>query len=277
MTHRRSPVRVATALAIAFCATLGAASCSSNDTEEVTTSPAPAPTAPAATQPATTASPTIAETTAAPATTEAAPKRSTFDGDGPFDAGPYRATRTFGPRFGIDLELPADGLYGSDSTGDLTIALDAMAAQTLVMVLDLEASVMMPPVLDDAQIEDLDYMLSVSSATPDDLLAWFTERPGVSAVGPAETVEFGGYQARRQTFEFGPFDGGVPCFPDVEAACHVFLFQPASGYFYFQFVGDVITVYQLAVGSKRVAVVVDESAEPELARAVADSIEFLEY
>jgi hypothetical protein len=279
MTSRRAHTRIVRTLIATLLSAAAIAGCSTTDTAEVPTdvSTAPPQTTTATTlPPAVTTTTPVPDTTAAPDTTPA-PKRQTFSDDGPFDAGPYRATQTFGPRFGIDLELPVDGLYGFDWDGNLAITLDAMGMQTMLTVFHLDESVMMPPVLDASQTESMDYLLSVSSPIPDDVLAWFAERPGVSPRGPAETVELGGREGRRQTFQFGAFDEGEPCIPDLDRICHPYLYQPVSGYFFFQFVGDVITVYQLTVGPNRVAIVVDESAEPELAATITESLEFLEY
>lgn len=279
MTPHRSPSTTATALIAILLAT--AAGCSTTDSAEV------APVEPSATTvaatvtstspPATTAAPTVPETTAAPTTTEARPKRKTIDGGGPFEAGPYRATRTFGPRFGINFELPVDGLYGIDVPGLLSIDSVADGSEVLVTVHHLDAALTLEPTLDTTQIGAFDYMLSMSSETPDDLLAWLTSRPGVTATGSAEEVELGGRPARRQTFEFGPFDGAQACSLGDDRACHFLLFHPVSGYSIYHQVGDVATVYELTVGPNRVAVVVDANIEPELAATVAESLEFLDF
>jgi hypothetical protein len=218
----------------------------------------------------------VPDSTAAP-TTSAAPRRQSIKGPGPFDAGPYRATRTFGPRFGIDVELPVDGLYGLDETGLMSIDLAVDGSEVLVTVHHLEVVLTLEPTLDMNQISQSEYLLSMSGATPDDLLAWFTDRPGVTAVGPVETVELGGRPARRQTIEFGPFDGAQSCSVGDDRACHFYFLHPVTGYSLYQAVGDVVTVYELMVADNRVAVVVDGSIAPELAAEVAESLEFLEF
>ncbi len=245
-----------------------------------TTEPAPETTEPAPETTERAAETTTVETTVASLTTESgaeptlAPSDAEELPDGPLSAGtryviPGRAS-TITTSVEIEFTPPIDGLVAFAVPGFVGVSRDPAGLQPGLQIVALDrAEAIIDPAVDFANVS-LPAPELVDDV-PEDFLAWFGARPGITA-GPITEVEFGGVPARQMTYQAGPVPGGFPCGPDVSKTCGAHLWVP-SGVAVVTLEGDAGTLYEV-VGGARVLIDIPEGVgSAELASSMTINLD----
>lgn len=191
-------------------------------------------------------------------------------------AGKYRSV-TFGkPHFQMNFELPKEGLLVDMSEGALLIAADAEYSSTPIMFFDMGKTKVLPPTVTMEKMGDSQYVSSITSAAPDDVLAMLASRPGVTG-GPVQSVDFGGVPARRQLLAFRITSELSTCGRADDATCHFLFIEPTGGIGYYQTLPNEgqLLAYEMTVADRRIVVLQDVTVNPDVADLIAKSVEFV--
>ncbi|MGI9051652.1 MAG: hypothetical protein ACR2HQ_03220 [Ilumatobacteraceae bacterium] len=174
------------------------------------------------------------------------------------------------PSVTVGFTAPFDGVFGVALDGLVGVALDEEGFAPLITIAALDRAVAVKdPVVDFSNLVISDESADTVEDVPVDYLAWFAERPGITA-GPVTEARFGGLAARSMSYEVGAVPGAFPCAPDLPPCLAWLYFR--VGILITNYEGDVGTLYELDVDGRRVLV---DVADEDGAAQLADSVELI--